>query len=267
MPMCRPVLALALVGGSIFGLTQVARAFDGTKTPNNLSPIEAFQSALKADQSGDKKTAISALEFAASKGHAIAQWKLGRMYAEGDGVGEDDLKAFDYFSQIANMHAEDNPRTVEARFVANAFVALGNYYLEGIPNSRIKADPNRAHAMFTYAATYFGDPDAQYNLARIYLDGAASVAKDPRQAARWLGLAANKGQREAQALLGHLLFVGKDVPRQGARGLMWLTLARDAAGPKDRWILDLYDKAYKAASPDDRSMAETYVAQWMKGRS
>jgi hypothetical protein len=48
---------------------------------------------------------------------------------------------------------------------------------------------------------------------------------------------------------------------------MWLTLARDAAGPKDRWILDLYDKAMKVASPDDRSMAETYVAQWIKGRS
>ena len=114
--MYRPVLALALVGGSVFGLAPLARAFDGTKTPNSLSPIEAFQSALKADQSGDKKTAVSALEFAASKGHAIAQWKLGRMYAEGDGVGEDDLKAFDFFSQIANMHAEDNPRTVEARF-------------------------------------------------------------------------------------------------------------------------------------------------------
>lgn len=265
--MYKPVLALALVGGSILGPMTLARAFDGTKTPKDLSPIEAFQSALKADQSGDKKTAISALEFAASKGHPIAQWKLGRMYAEGDGVGEDDLKAFDYFSQIANMHAEDNPRTTEARFVANAFVALGNYYREGIPNSRVKADADKAHAMFTYAATYFGDPDAQYNLARIYLDGAAGEKKDARQAARWLGLAANKGQREAQALLGHILFTGKDVPRQGARGLMWLTLARDAAGPKDRWILDLYDKAMKAASSDDRSMAETYVAQWLKSRS
>jgi TPR repeat protein len=263
-------LALSAAGAlalTLFGLVP-AKSFDGTKTPNNLSPIEAFQSALRADQSGDKKAAVTALEYAAGQGHALAQWKLGRMYAEGDGVTENDMKAFEYFSEIANSHADDNPRTVEARFVANAFVALGNYYLEGIPNSRVRSDPDKAHAMFTYAATYFGDPDAQYNLARIYLDGTkGGPGKDARRAARWLGLAANKGQREAQALLGQLLFVGQDVPRQAARGLMWLTLARDAAGPKDRWILDLYDKAYNAASNEDREMSETYVEQWQKARS
>ena len=34
------------------------------------------------------------------------------------------------------------------------------------------------------------------------------------------------------------------MPRQPARGLMWLTLARDAADPvKDKWISDLYQRA------------------------
>lgn len=241
------------------------KAFDG-KTPSTLSPFEAFQSGLKADQSGDKKGAISALQFAAENGHALAQWKLGRMYAEGDGVEEDDVKAFDYFSRIANAHADDRPDTMEARFVANAFVALGNYLLVGIPNSTIGADPARAREMFVYAASYFGDPDAQYNLARLYLDG-TGVARDPRQAARWLGLSANKGQRQAQALLGQMLFAGKDVPRRPARGLMWLFLACDGAGPDDRWITDLCDKAQKTASPEDRATAQSYVDQWLKARS
>jgi TPR repeat protein len=31
----------------------------------------------------------------------VAQWKLGRMYADGEGVPRDDLRAFNYFSQIA----------------------------------------------------------------------------------------------------------------------------------------------------------------------
>jgi uncharacterized protein len=40
--------------------------------------------------------------------------------------------------------------------------------------------------MFAYAASYFGDPDAQYQLERLYLDGSPS---DPRQASRWFQLA------------------------------------------------------------------------------
>jgi uncharacterized protein len=120
--------------------------------------------------------------------------------------------------------------------------------------------------MFVYAASYFGDPDAQYNLARLYLDG-TGVSRDARQAARWLGLAANKGQRQAQALLGQLLFVGKDVPRRTARGLMWLMLASDGAGPGDRWIVELCDKAEKSASAEDRATAQSFIEQWQKGRS
>ena len=51
----------------------------------------------------------------------------------------DDLRAFNYFSQIANTHPDEAPGTPQARFVANAFVALGHYYLTGIPNSKIDA--------------------------------------------------------------------------------------------------------------------------------
>jgi uncharacterized protein len=62
----------------------------------------------------------------------------------------------------------------------------------------------------------------------MYLDGNGGL-KDPKQAARWLSLAAGKGQYEAQALLGELLLNGEYVPRQTARGLMYLSLARDGA--------------------------------------
>jgi TPR repeat protein len=130
----------------------------------------------------------------------------------------------------------------------------------------VRPDPTRAREMFLYAASYFGDPDAQYNLARLYLDG-TGVSRDPRQAARWLGLAANKGQREAQAMLGQLLFTGKDVPRRSARGLMWLTIASGNAGPKERWIIDLYEKAMKNATAEDRASAQSFVEQWQKNKS
>ena len=72
---------------------------------------------------------LNSLQYAAEGGHPVAQWKLGRMYADGDGVAQDDLRAFDYFSRIANQHAEDSPSAPQAGVVANAFVALGRYYL------------------------------------------------------------------------------------------------------------------------------------------
>ncbi|MBX6426614.1 MAG: sel1 repeat family protein [Variibacter sp.] len=245
-----------------------ALALDGTPAPANapaLTPFEAFRSGARALRAGDTAKGITALEYAAEKGHAAAQWKLGRIYAEGDGVARNDLRAFQYFSRVANAHADDNPESPQSRYVANAFVALGNYYLGGIPNSPIKPDPNRAREMFAYAASYFGDPDAQYYLARMYLEG-KGTAKDPRQAIRWLGLAAHKGQYQAQALLGHILFKGEHVARQAARGLMWLTLARDSAGPDEKWISDLYDAAFRLATDDERALALVYLERFLKER-
>jgi len=176
------------------------------------------------------------------------------------------LRAFEYFSRIANAHAEDSPSEPQAAIVANAFVALGRYYLNGIPNSKIKSDPDRAREMFSYAASYFGNADAQYDLARLYLKSAGTSRDDFRYAARWLGLAAQKGQHQAQALLGQMLFNGDQLPRQAARGLMWLTLARDSAGPDEAWIKESYNKAISKASDDDRAMALQMLEHWVQGR-
>jgi hypothetical protein len=200
---------------------------------------------------------------AADQGHLAAQWKVGRMYAAGDGVPHDDLRAFNYFSQIATAHRDEMPGTAQAHIVANAFVALGHYYLTGIPNSAVVQDTTRAREMFAYAASYFGDADAQYQLGRLYLDGTPS---DPHQAARWLQLAATKGDCRAEAVLGDMLFQGQKVPRQAARGLMWLTLSKDCAGPEENWVKPLYDNAFHHASDDERAMAFVFLEDWLKGR-
>jgi TPR repeat protein len=245
-----------------------AAGLDGTLAPPNTpapTPFEAFRSGAMALKAGETAKALNALEYAAEAGHAAAQWKLGRMYADGDQVPQNDLRAFQYFSRIANSHAEDSPEAPQSRYVANAFVVLGQYYRDGIPNTAIRPDPVRARQMFSYAASYFGDADAQYQLARSYLDG-RGLAKEPRQAARWLGLAANKGQHQAQAVLGYMLFKGDSIPRQGARGLMWLTLAKDSAGRSEEWIGELYDSAFKTATADERSLALVYLESWLKGR-
>jgi TPR repeat protein len=259
----------------ILGATPVALsafAFEGTPVgPQDTAiPVVAAQpgaaAALKkAVPSSTAPASLTSLQYAAEGGHPVAQWKLGRMYADGDGVAQDSLRAFEYFSRIANAHAEDSPSAPQAAIVANAFVALGRYYLSGIPNTKVKVDADRAREMFSYAASYFGNADAQYDLARLYLNG-IGTPRDSRYGARWLGLAAQKGQHQAQATLGQMLFNGDQLPRQAARGLMWLTLARDSAAPDEIWIKESYNKAIAKASEDDRAMALQMLEHWVQGR-
>lgn len=271
-------LRVTVIGASLLGaclMAMPAMAFDGTKATTAmaaappLTAMEAFRSGAQWLKAGEKAKAIHSLEYAAEKGHPLAQWKLARMYAEGDGVTQDDFRAFEYFRDIADSHAEDNPDTPQSRFVANAFVALGHYYLDGIPKTAIKRDPDRAREMFAYAASYFRDSEAQYYLARLYLDG-VGAPHDPRQAARWFGLSAQKGQCQSQAMLGAMLFAGDHVPRQAARGLMWLTLAKDSAkdgvGTDQAWINRLYDSAFQQATEDERALALVYLKRWLETR-
>src|SRR5579863_9511850 len=258
----------ALILGAIPLATQ-GFAFDGAPVNQDAAiPVASAPgaaAALKKAVPSAPDTSLTSLQYAAEGGQPFAQWKLGRMYADGDGVAQDDLRAFEYFSRIANTHAEDSPSAPQAAIVANAFVALGRYYLSGIPNSKIKSDPERAREMFSYAASYFGNADAQYDLARLYLKNASASRDDFRYGARWLGLAAQKGQHQAQAMLGEMLFSGDQLPREAARGLMWLMLARDSATPDETWIRDSYSKAVAKASEDDRAMALQMVERWVRG--
>ena len=253
-----------------------ARAFDGASSSSDgraplpifKNPKAALRAGLDGVRSGHKRSAVAALEYAAESGESLAQWKLGKMYASGDGVPQDDAKAFDYFSQIIDNYDEDDADPRVAPFVSSAFVALGAYNLSGIANTRIVANPERALEMFHYAAVNFGDATAQYNMARMFLDG-NGVAKDSRQAARWLYLAADKGHIESEAVLGQLLFNGYEgVAPQRAKGLMWLSLAHDGVTDKvkDRWIVDLYDKAMNAASDTDRQIASVFLDDHAKHR-
>jgi hypothetical protein len=243
-----------------------ARPLTRSLTPPNhrLTPGEAFLTGTQALRAGDAKTGIQALEYAAENGHAIAEWKLGRMYADGDHVGRDDLRAFDYFQDIVDNHSDDSLGTPQARFIANAYVALGGYFINGIPNSPVKSDPRRSRDLYAYAASYFGDAEAQYRLGRMLLEGQGG-ARDPWQAARWLKLAADKGHYQAEALLGITMFRGDGISRQVPRGLMYLTIARDTA-PQDKAIADMQAAAFAKASDDERAMALNYLEGWLKGR-
>jgi TPR repeat protein len=247
-----------------------AFALDGSPTPND-APIadsrfgtaqQAFRRGVEAYRSGDVEQSVPALKYAAEAGHPLAQWKLAKMYADGDGVPHDDFKAYQYFLRVVENFDEESPAGRDRSVVSNAFVACGVYALKGIA-ARLKPDPQRAFDLFRFAATNFGDANAQYHLARMLLDG-SGVARNAQQGARWLSLAAEKGHVSAQALLGRMLFNGQDgVARQRARGLMWLELARRRADPvKDKWIFDAHGEATALASDFDRDASKVYAQRF-----
>lgn len=199
---------------------------------------------------------LAALENAAEAGQPIALWRLGVMYENGEGVEKDQVKAFGYFSRIANDNANTPPKSLEADIVAQSFVKVGDYYRDGLPDAGIKADSVRAHALLLHAASYFGDADAQYRVGRLFLEE-NELGTSPVQSARWLALAARKGHAAAQASLGNLLFNGEGLEPQPVEGLMWLNVAsRHAIGtPEEPAVNELLNRAMSVASPKQREEA------------
>lgn len=201
---------------------------------------------------------LSALENDAAAGRPMALWQLGTMYENGEGVDKDPAKAFGYFAQIANQHADAAPRSLEADIVARSFVKLGeDYYRLGAPEAGVAQNPNEYHRVLLHAATYFGDAEAQYRVGMLYQreDG---LGVSPMLSARWLQSAAHKGHCLGQAQLGNLLFNGMDnYPPREAEGLMWLNQAHmTCVGSADQAVADdLLNRAMSVASPEQRSMA------------
>jgi TPR repeat protein len=251
-----------------------ALAVDGSRGGAGKSvPLTGYTSGQEALRVGEEdlragkmEASVAALTYAAESGQVIARWKLGEMYAKGDGVPHDDSKAYHYFNELVEDYDEDQPDREDVSAISDAFVAVGVYCLNGIPNSEVGPDPRRAHELFQYAATTFADPNAQYNLAHMYMVGAGGLAKDNVAAVRWLALAAKAGHPPSQALLGHMLFVGNGVLDQRVRGLMWLELANDGSPtPKGQWIRDLYQHDLRDASETERLAAASMRDARAKG--
>ena len=218
----------------VLGMTAHAVAFDIKNLNANTPPAEALRYGITSYRSGDKTTAVEALSFAAKNGSAGAQWKLGNMYAEGDGVEKNDYTAFKLFSDVAAHAADDSNsrRDQPTPFVTNAWAKLGAFFRKGIPNSDVKADPSRAREYF-WRAAYFGDADAQLSLAAMFYNGEGGD-RDLIQAAKWANLAADKGNPAAKGLLieialelTHDHLKSADLPGNLRQAAQWAKLAAD----------------------------------------
>jgi len=231
--------------------------------PPYPSATEAYRQGVKALKAGRAVTAVPALEYAAKRGVLGAQVKLARTYASGRDVPKDDAKAFSYFEQIADQQADISPTSPVAKYAAEAFVALGQYYLDGIPSMPLAANPSYAADLFRHAASYFGNAEAQYRLARLYMNG-TGVEKNVGLAVNWLAIAAKKQHAASQATLGEILWRGQDVPEKRARGLALIILAHENAlvdGKEPQWIGALYKEAFSTSDQPTRKGARALLSE------
>lgn len=243
--------AAAIAGILAAGAVGEAHALDETTVvaKPERNPFAVFRFGFSAYKQGHKDQAVEAYRYAAENGQIGARWKLARMYAEGDGVARNDYEAYKFFTDIARQDVE--PGSADESYVSDALVALGSYVRKGIPGTPVAPNPAAAQEYYMRAAATYRNPNAQYEMGRMFLNG-DGVKRNVRQAGRWFQLAAEKGHAGAQATLGNLLFRSG----QTVRGLAMMTAALERATPGDRdWIRDLHEQAFALSDEADRRTA------------
>ena len=131
-----------------------------------------FQDGMEAYKSGNYLYAFDEFRALALGGDAAAQYRLGVMYAKGQGVPQDDKQAAAWYIKAA---IQDD---------AMAQFAIAEMYRQGIG---VPQDEKQARTWYLEAADH-GFPKAQYTVGLMYANG-EGVPRDFIQAYKWLSLA------------------------------------------------------------------------------
>jgi uncharacterized protein len=206
-----PAFADTAAGLAAFKNKDYHRAYQEWKASADAGEAEAqFDlGVLYAQGEGVRRDLTAAAGWyrkAAQQGNAEAQFALGQMYSRGWGVPRDTADAMRWF-QMANSVESDGPPT--------DWAVVEGY---GMPQ-----DPEQAAYWYRQAADK-GHPEAQFNLARLYSSG-KGVKRDEEQAARWVSASAIQAYDPAMTNLGERYAAGNGVAQDARRAYFWLTLA------------------------------------------
>ena len=157
---------------------------------------------------GDYATALREWRPFAEQGNASAQFNLGVMYGNGQGVTLDYAEAVRWYRKSAEQDDAD------------AQYNLGNIYRTG---RGVPQDYAEAERWYRRAAEQ-SDDSAQYNLGAMYYNG-QGVPQDYAEAAKWFRKAADQGKAKAQFNLGVMYDNGYGVPQDYVQAYMWYNLA------------------------------------------
>ena len=142
------------------------------------APVMAqdFQKGLAAYNTDDYATALQEWTPLAEAGDAAAQWALGAMYDNGDGLSQDYAEAMKWFRLAAEQG------------FSNAQQNLGAMYRDG---KGVPQDYAEAMKWFRLAAEQ-GSASAQSNLGFMY-EGGRGVLQDNATAHMWYNIGAANG--------------------------------------------------------------------------
>ena len=170
---------------------------------------DELKEALGHVAQGDIEPALPVLEREAAAGSAEAQFALGSLYANGQGV------------DLNYRRAAELIRSAADQGIAQAQMVLAWLYTAGYG---VEADEDEARRLYL-AAAEGGDPEAQLAVAVMYQFGRHGTEKDPKEMLRWYQAAAEQDHARAQFALGKLMAEGKLVAEDTEGAFMWLTLA------------------------------------------
>lgn len=251
---------LVLFCGVAIGLVIMQAAIQH-RTENAESGLNAQETVSSSLASGWDVSVID-VSIAASEGDLAARIEMGRRFLQGRGVEKSAGDAATYFRGVMRECEEISAHDKRAPLVASAFVEMARLYKNGAPEAGIAASPSQAFSLLHHAASYFGDQVAQFELAKVLLNG-DGVTKNTRVAAQWLLSASRKGYAPAQALLGDLLWRGGDgVKRVAGDGLGLLAIARrNAIGEDKGWVNKMFETARLEAKPTEILEANAFIVQ------
>ncbi len=258
-------IAVRLAFGLGLALAPFAASAQSRDALKFVSPQVAFDQGVNAYRSGMFTIAEHALKYAAERGSLMAQYHLARLYADPAAPFTNHARAYELYARIVNEHAsridvDDDPR---ARYVGKSLTALAQYVLRGLPEFGVKSNPERAAGYFQEAATFFGDQDAQFELAKLYITG-EGVEINFRQATSRLSTLSQAGHAGAQAFLADLYWRSKaGLPHDPKRALALITVATENAPAHERiWIEDIYQSIFCGMSAGVRQQSEGHIASF-----
>jgi TPR repeat protein len=212
-----------------------------------------YESGVVAAANHDYTKALTEWRPLADQGNALAQNKLGKLYALGEGVTQDYSEALKWFNRAAIQGNAD------AQFNLAQLYALG----KGVPQ-----DYREALKWFRSSADQ-GNARAQRSLGDMYLLG-KGVSQDDPEAAKWFRLAAGQGDAVSQRQLGLMCALGRGVPRSDTEAIKWLKLSADQGDvtaqkylplmPIYKGAADAVDKQFESKPPPDASTPTMAIA-------
>lgn len=191
---------------------------------------------------GDFKEAFDLWNAEAQAGDSEAQAWLGALYANGEGVAVDDVRALAWYLKAAEL----------GNHMAQANVGAFYFMGRGAPRDV------EAAVRWLSAAADSGDLNGLFNLAVILAKG-DGIPADHVKAAELYRRAAELGHYPSQSRLGYIYAQGKGVPKDRVQAYLWYSLAaQHGIGT----ALDALESVVKEMSSEEKAKGAGLFEEW-----